>query len=196
MGESAEEFFKKLVSAMNVADKAEKTKSKKTQAADEPSEKETSGKSLVIVESPGKVKTISKFLGKDFLVRASIGHVRDLPAKGLGVDVKNDFEPVYEILEAKEKVVKELKELAKRANKIYLAPDPDREGEAIAWHLSEILEKPDKTVRIECNEITKDANLMNDIMNHRPIWVFIDHGPNADLAAELTKKGIEYILLR
>jgi len=134
-----------------------KSKSKKSQVVDKQIEKESSGKSLVIVESPGKVKTISKFLGKDFLVRASIGHVRDLPAKGLGVDVKNDFEPVYEILEAKEKVVKELKELAKRANKIYLAPDPDREGEAIAWHLSEILEKPDKTVRIECNEITKDA---------------------------------------
>lgn len=134
-----------------------KPKSKKSQVVDKQIEKESSGKSLVIVESPGKVKTISKFLGKDFLVRASIGHVRDLPAKGLGVDVKNDFEPVYEILEAKEKVVKELKELAKRANKIYLAPDPDREGEAIAWHLSEILEKPDKTVRIECNEITKDA---------------------------------------
>ena len=134
-----------------------KTKPKKLQPADEPVEKESSGKSLVIVESPGKVKTISKFLGKDFVVRASIGHVRDLPAKGLGVDVKNDFEPIYEILEAKEKVVKELKELAKKANKIYLAPDPDREGEAIAWHLSEILGKPDKTVRIECNEITIDA---------------------------------------
>src|SRR3989338_6165079 len=129
-----------------------KSKSKKSQVVDQPDDKESSGKSLVIVESPGKVKTISKFLGKDFLVRASIGHVRDLPAKGLGVDVKNDFEPVYEILEAKENVVKELKELAKRANKIYLAPDPDREGEAIAWHLSEILGKPDKTVRIECNE--------------------------------------------
>src|SRR3989338_6494565 len=95
-----------------------KSKSKKSQVVDKQIEKESSGKSLVIVVSPGKVKTISKFLGKDFLVRASIGHVRDLPAKGLGVDVKNDFEPVYEILEAKEKVVKELKELAKRANKI------------------------------------------------------------------------------
>ena len=134
-----------------------KAKLKKSKVIDEPVEQENSGKSLVIVESPGKVKTISKFLGKDFIVRASIGHVRDLPEKGLGVDVKNNFEPVYEILEAKEKVVKELKDLAKKVSKIYLAPDPDREGEAIAWHLSEILGKPDKTVRIECNEITKDA---------------------------------------
>lgn len=130
--------------------------------------KEKSGKSLVIVESPGKVKTISKFLGKDYIVRASIGHVRDLPAKGLGVDVKNNFEPIYEILEDKAKVVKELKELAKNASKIYLAPDPDREGEAIAWHLNEILGKPDKTHRIECNEITKDA-VKNAIKHPRKI---------------------------
>ena len=140
----------------------------KAKVVDEPDDKESSGKSLVIVESPGKVKTISKFLGKGFLVRASIGHVRDLPTKGLGVDVKNDFEPVYEILEEKEKVVKELKDLAKKASKIYLAPDPDREGEAIAWHLSEILGKPDKTVRIECNEITKDA-VINAIKHPRKI---------------------------
>ena len=130
--------------------------------------KEKSGKSLVIVESPGKVKTISKFLGKDFIVKASIGHVRDLPTKGLGVDVKNNFEPIYEILEDKVKVVKELKELAKKSNKIYLAPDPDREGEAIAWHLYEILGEPAKTVRIECNEITKDA-IKNAIKHPRKI---------------------------
>ncbi len=128
----------------------------------------SSGKSLVIVESPGKIKTISKFLGKNFIVRASIGHVRDLPEKGLGIDIKNNFEPVYEILEDKQKVVKELKDLAKKSDKIYLAPDPDREGEAIAWHLSEILGKPNKTFRIECNEITKDA-IKNAINNPREI---------------------------
>lgn len=89
---------------------------------------EKQNKSLVIVESPGKVKTISQFLGKGYLVKASVGHVRDLPEKGLGVDVKNNFEPNYEILKEKAKIVKELKELAKKANKIYLAPDPDREG--------------------------------------------------------------------
>lgn len=130
--------------------------------------KEKNGKSLVIVESPGKVKTISKFLGKDFIVKASIGHVRDLPAKGLGIDIKNNFEPIYEVMENKVKVVKELKDLAKKVDKIYLAPDPDREGEAIAWHLFEILGKPDKTVRIECNEITKDA-IRNAIKHPRKI---------------------------
>lgn len=130
--------------------------------------KEKSGKSLVIVESPGKVKTISKFLGKDYFVKASIGHVRDLPSKGLGIDIKNNFEPIYEILEEKQKVVKELKEIAKKVDKIYLAPDPDREGEAIAWHLSEILGKPEKTVRIECNEITKEA-VKNAIKHPRKI---------------------------
>ncbi|MBI3591820.1 MAG: type I DNA topoisomerase [Candidatus Melainabacteria bacterium] len=144
-----------------------KIKTKEKEKAEEKST-DKSGKSLVIVESPGKVKTISKFLGKDFLVRASIGHVRDLPGKGLGVDVKNNFEPVYEILEEKAKVVKELKELAKKAVKIYLAPDPDREGEAIAWHLYEILGKPEKTVRIECNEITKEA-VKNAIKHPRKI---------------------------
>src|SRR3989338_2162977 len=129
---------------------------------------ENSFKSLVIVESPGKVKTISKFLGKEYLVRASIGHVRDLPAKGLGIDIKNNFEPEYEILEDKAKVVKELKELAKKAKKIFLAPDPDREGEAIAWHLSEILGSPEKIQRIVCNEITKDA-VLNAIKKPRKI---------------------------
>ena len=131
-------------------------------------EKSSNSKSLVIVESPGKVKTISKFLGKDYLVKASIGHIRDLPSKGLGVDIKNNFQPIYEILEDKAKIVKELKELAKKANKIYLAPDPDREGEAIAWHLNEILGKPEKTLRIECNEITKEA-VKNAIKHPRKI---------------------------
>lgn len=125
-------------------------------------------RSLVIVESPGKVKTIGKFLGKDFLVKASIGHVRDLPEKGLGIDIKNDFAPEYEILKDKSKVVKELKDAAKNSNKIYLAPDPDREGEAIAWHLNEILDMPDKTQRIVCNEITKEA-ILNAIKHPRKI---------------------------
>lgn len=129
---------------------------------------EKTKKSLVIVESPGKVKTISKFLGKKFTVKASIGHVRDLPGKGLGVDVKNNFEPTYEILEDKEKIVKELKQLAKSSEMIYLAQDPDREGEAIAWHLYEILGNPSRTKRIVCNEITKDA-ITSAIKNPREI---------------------------
>jgi DNA topoisomerase-1 len=117
-------------------------------------------KSLVIVESPAKAKTISKILGQDYQVKASVGHVRDLPKNKLGVNVRKNFEPQYEILREKEPIVKELKEAAKQADKVYLAPDPDREGEAIAWHLSEILDLPDKKLqRVEFNEITKEAVL-------------------------------------
>lgn len=118
------------------------------------------GKSLVIVESPAKAKTISKILGKEFQVKASIGHIRDLPRNKLGVNVRKNFEPEYEVLRDKEPIVEELREAAKDADSVYLAPDPDREGEAIAWHLSELLDLPDsKLHRIEFNEITKDAVL-------------------------------------
>jgi len=121
---------------------------------------EDSNKSLVIVESPAKAKTISKILGRDFQVKASIGHVRDLPKNRLGVNVRKNFEPQYEILREKEPIVKELREAAQDAEKVYLAPDPDREGEAIAWHLSELLDLPkSKLHRIEFNEITKEAVL-------------------------------------
>ncbi len=121
---------------------------------------EDSNKSLVIVESPAKAKTISKILGRDFQVKASIGHVRDLPKNRLGVNVRKNFEPQYEILREKEPIVKELREAAQDAVKVYLAPDPDREGEAIAWHLSELLDLPkSKLHRIEFNEITKEAVL-------------------------------------
>src|SRR4029450_9272856 len=94
------------------------------------------GKHLVIVESPAKAKTINKYLGDDYVVRASMGHVRDLPSKGMGVDLKT-FVPEYEVLDSRTKVIKELKQLAKDAGDIYLATDLDREGEAIAWHLKE-----------------------------------------------------------
>jgi DNA topoisomerase-1 len=117
-------------------------------------------KALVIVESPAKAKTISKILGKDFQVKASIGHVRDLPRNKLGVNVRKNFEPQYEVLREKEPIVEELREAAKQVDKVYLAPDPDREGEAIAWHLSELLDLPkNKLHRIEFNEITKEAVL-------------------------------------
>ena len=96
-------------------------------------------KNLVIVESPAKAKTINKYLGKDFSVKASMGHVRDLPKKKLGVDVKKGFEAEYEILPTRKKVLDELKTAAKDAEAVYLAADPDREGEAICWHLSEAL---------------------------------------------------------
>src|SRR6266545_2638100 len=105
--------------------------------------KKNGKKSLVIVESPAKAKSINKYLGDDFVVRASMGHVRDLPSKGMGVDLKT-FEPEYEVLESRGKVVKELKKLAKDSEKVYLATDLDREGEAIAWHLKEALGLPDE----------------------------------------------------
>ncbi|MBR2734974.1 MAG: type I DNA topoisomerase, partial [Clostridia bacterium] len=111
---------------------------------------------LVIVESPAKAKTIKKYLGKGYDVVASMGHVRDLPEKRLSVDVKKDFEPKYAIIKGKENLVKELKEKAKKSEKIFLATDPDREGEAISWHLAYILGMDlDEKNRITFNEITK-----------------------------------------
>ncbi len=114
-------------------------------------------KKLVIVESPAKARTLEKFLGKDFSVEACGGHVRDLPPKSLGVKIANDFAPSYKILKGKEKIINELKKAAKKAKVVFLAPDPDREGEAIAWHLMAILESKGETKRIEFNEITKEA---------------------------------------
>ncbi|HLJ74295.1 MAG TPA: toprim domain-containing protein, partial [Thermoanaerobaculia bacterium] len=114
-------------------------------------------KNLVIVESPAKAKTINKFIGKDYVVKASVGHVRDLPKSELGVDEKT-FEPTYEILEGKEKVVSELKAAAKKAEAVYIASDPDREGEAIGWHVINLLGGDAKKVhRILFHEITKNA---------------------------------------
>ena len=92
-------------------------------------------KSLVIVESPAKAKTIGKYLGKNFVVKASLGHIKDLPKRDLAVDVDHDFAPHYEIIEGKKKLITELKQAAKGVDSIYLAADPDREGEAICWHL-------------------------------------------------------------
>ncbi|HLN92456.1 MAG TPA: type I DNA topoisomerase, partial [Thermoanaerobaculia bacterium] len=118
--------------------------------------------SIVIVESPAKARTLEKFLGKNFRVLASYGHVRDLPKKGLGVDREHSYEPTYEVLHGKEKTLAELKRAAQKADVVYLAADPDREGEAISWHLKETLtpsakDKPFRRVRF--NEITKKAVL-------------------------------------
>lgn len=115
-------------------------------------------KNLVIVESPAKAKTIEKFLGKDYKVESSFGHISDLPSKELGVDVEGDFEPKYRVSRDKRDVVKKLKELAKKADTVWLASDEDREGEAIAWHLAEALGlDKEKTKRIVFHEITKSA---------------------------------------
>lgn len=113
---------------------------------------------LVIVESPAKAKTIEGYLGKDYVVKSSYGHVRDLAKKGLSVDVENQYSPNYEVLDDKKKVIQELKKLAKKSDTVWLATDEDREGEAISWHLYEVLGlTPENTKRIVFNEITKPA---------------------------------------
>ncbi|NBX75777.1 MAG: type I DNA topoisomerase [Proteobacteria bacterium] len=117
-------------------------------------------KGLVIVESPAKAKTLKKYLGRNFDVKASVGHILDLPKSSLGVDLDHDFTPTYELIKGKTKVVEELKKAALNANKIYLAADPDREGEAIAWHIVEVLKLPeDQAHRVLFHEITKPAVL-------------------------------------
>ena len=130
------------------------------------------GKNLVIVESPSKSKTIQKYLGADFEVTSSKGHIRDLATTGkggLGVDVENDFKPHYVINKDKKDVVKELKKCVKEADYVYLATDPDREGEAISWHLAEVLGLDETlTNRIVFNEITHDA-VINALKNPRTI---------------------------
>jgi DNA topoisomerase-1 len=114
-------------------------------------------KNLVIVESPAKARTIEKFLGKDYVVRSSFGHIRDLPSKGINIDIADNFKPTYAISADKTKVVRELKAAAKGAE-VWLASDEDREGEAIAWHLTQALKlDPAKTKRIVFHEITKSA---------------------------------------
>ena len=114
-------------------------------------------KKLVIVESPSKAKTIEKILGKGYEVTASYGHVIDLPKTKIGIDIENNFEPQYQVIKGKGEMLKKLKDKAKKADKVYLASDQDREGEAIAWHISNYINQPEKTKRIEFNEITKTA---------------------------------------
>src|SRR3954469_21750367 len=141
--------------------KARKTTKKASSEKDAPVKESVSrskGSTLVVVESPTKAKTIKKYLGAGYVVKASVGHVMDLPKSKIGVDVENGFEPVYEVIESKKKVVAELKAAAKGAERILLATDPDREGEAIAWHVYEQLKKSKVPAsRILFNEITKKA---------------------------------------
>src|SRR5690554_744744 len=115
-------------------------------------------KTLVIVESPAKAKSISKFLSKNYTVKASMGHLRDLPKSQMGVDIENDFEPKYISIRGRGEIIKELRAAAKSANRVLLASDPDREGEAIAWHLCHLLGLDlTSKCRVEFNEITKNA---------------------------------------
>jgi DNA topoisomerase-1 len=144
---------------------AKKPTKKKAAAKKKPAKKKKAkgkasrrGKPLVIVESPAKAKTINRYLGKGYVVKASVGHVRDLPKSKLGIDLENDFEPRYMTIRGKKDVIKDLKSAADKAKMVYLAPDPDREGEAIAWHLKEALKIPeDRVKRVTFNEITKAA---------------------------------------
>lgn len=122
------------------------------------------GKKLIIVESPTKVKTLQKFLGSGFTVASSVGHIRDLPQKGFGIDIEKDFEPEYALLPDKMDVIKKLKAEAKKADLVILSPDPDREGEAIAWHIAAILPKGTPYKRVTFNAITKDA--VQEALNH------------------------------
>ncbi|MDD6881174.1 MAG: DNA topoisomerase, partial [Firmicutes bacterium] len=126
-------------------------------------------KTLVIVESPSKAKTIGKYLGSTYKVIASVGHIRDLPKSKLGINIDNDFEPEYISIRGKGDLIKELKKEAKQASKVYLATDPDREGEAISWHLAFLLGiDPSSNCRIVFNEITKDT-IKAAVKNPRPI---------------------------
>ena len=127
------------------------------------------GSNLVIVESPSKAKTIGKYLGPEYIVKASMGHLRDLPKSTMGVDIENNFEPEYLPLDAKADIIDELRKAAKKAENVYLATDPDREGEAISWHLKELLELPEeKTYRVTFNEITQKV-VRESIDNPRAI---------------------------
>jgi len=116
------------------------------------------GKSLLIVESPTKARTLNRYLGDRFDIRASVGHIKDLPENELGIDIENEFEPYYKVIKGKEKVIRDLRKAAKEAESIYLAPDPDREGEAIAWHIAEELRSSRKDIyRVLFNELTRNA---------------------------------------
>ncbi len=146
---------------------------------------------LVIVESPAKAKTIKKYLGKDYEVVASMGHVRDLPSARLSVDLNNDFAPRYEIIKGKEKLVEDLLELSKKSDNVYLATDPDREGEAISWHLAYLLGlELDKTNRVEFNEITKNG-ITNGMANPRSINIDL---VNAQQARRILDRIVGYKL--
>ncbi|MFL5305465.1 MAG: DNA topoisomerase, partial [Polyangia bacterium] len=113
---------------------------------------------LVIVESPAKAKTIKKYLGAGYVVKASVGHVKDLPKKKMGIDIEKGFQPEYVVIDGKKKVLAEIKEAAKHAERVFLAPDPDREGVAIAWHIAEEVRDSNSNIqRVLFNEITKKA---------------------------------------
>ena len=146
---------------------------------------------LVIVESPAKAKTIQKYLGNGYEVIASMGHVRDLPKSKLGVDVENNFQPQYIDMKGKGDVIKELKKHAKKCDKVYLATDPDREGEAISWHIAHILKLDmNDNNRVEFNEITK-TGIQNGMSNPHKINIDL---VNAQQARRILDRLVGYKL--
>ncbi|MBI3900521.1 MAG: DNA topoisomerase I, partial [Chlamydiia bacterium] len=146
------------------------------------------GKALVIVESPAKIKTLKKFLGPQYFFESSVGHIRDLPQKGFGIDVENDFEPDYVTLPDKKEVIKKLQEAAKKADQVFLSPDPDREGEAIAWHIASILPEGTQIKRATFQAITKDA-VQQSLANPRDIDMDL---VNAQQARRLLDRIVGY----
>lgn len=145
-------------------------------------------KALIIVESPAKIKTLQKFLGPKFLVESSVGHIRDLPGKEFGIDIANDFEPTYNILPDKENVISKLRKAAKECDVVYLCPDPDREGEAIAWHIAQILPPKIPYRRVTFNSLTKDV-VLKAISSPRDIDIAM---VNAQQARRLLDRMVGY----
>jgi len=146
------------------------------------------GKSLIIVESPAKMKTLKKFLGDDYIYESSIGHIRDLPTKEFGIDIEHDFEPKYVTMPDKEEVIAKLIKAAKNCDTVYLSPDPDREGEAIAWHIAQILPPKTITKRVLFNSYTKDA-VLKALDNPREIDIAL---VNAQQARRLLDRMVGY----
>lgn len=145
-------------------------------------------KSLIIVESPAKIKTLKKFLGPNFVFETSLGHIRDLPEKEFGIDLEHNFEPKYVTMSGKEQVISNLKKAAKECDTVYLSPDPDREGEAIAWHISQILPEKTHIQRVSFNAITKEA-VLNALKHPRSIDIAL---VNAQQARRLLDRIVGY----
>jgi DNA topoisomerase-1 len=145
-------------------------------------------KHLIIVESPAKIKTLKKFLGPNYIFESSLGHIRDLPEREFGIDLDNNFEPKYAILPEKEKVIQKLKKAAKEVDTVYLSPDPDREGEAIAWHITQVLPKNSNIKRVSFNSITKEA-VVKALQDPREIDIAL---VNAQQARRLLDRIVGY----
>ena len=152
-------------SSVAASAKAKPSKTKKPVAKSSAKKRSAGSGTLVVVESPAKAATIKKYLGAGYVVKASVGHVKDLPKATMGIDVEHDFQPEYVVIEGKKKVIADIKAAAKKAGQVLLAPDPDREGEAIAWHIAEEIRSANPNIqRVLFNEITKKA--VNEAILH------------------------------